>query len=165
MRQLLAVILVSSLIVTTISCRKKAEDSPLGPSNTALGWTGTLARPSGLGSMTVSWPATTAADGNFSGPMTLTYNGVAITIPLVRGMLAGNSSGRQLHIDFNATAGQIVSQPSCQMNGASATPGAGDPFNSPFNTINVALVMFYTGCQNFIGVSNLQETAQLNVTK
>jgi len=163
-RQVLSVTLLTSMLFTVASCNKKGE-SPTGPSDTQSVWTGTLTRPSGLGTMTVSWPATTDANGNFSGPMTLTLNGVSLTIPTFKGGVAGNSSAYKIHIEFTANTGEIAALPSCKMNGASTTPDAGDPFTSPYDTINVAVQMFYTGCSAFIGSLNVQETAQLNVTK
>jgi hypothetical protein len=164
MKSALRVALALLVVGSVASCKKK-NNSPTGPSNTQSAWTGTLTRPGGSGTMTVSWPTTTDADGNFSGPMTLTLNGVSFTIPTVRGGLAGNSSGYSIHISFTATTGEIASQPTCSMNGSSAASGAGDPFPSPYNVINVTLTTFTTGCQALFGSSNTQETWQLNITK
>ena len=147
-------------------CKKK-NDNPAGPGNTSSTWTGTLTRPTGLGVITVNWPAVTDSDGGrFSGPLTLTFNGVTITTTTGQGNTAGNSSnGYTLHVDFHANQGEIASLPTCSVHASSLNDDS-NTFPSPYKTINIAMNVQFNGCGAFIGNNLLvNETQQLNLTK
>jgi hypothetical protein len=167
MRRALPAVLMVTMLFSVASCNKGSNttSSPTGPSNSTSAWTGTITRPSGQGTMTVSWNPTTDSNGKMTGPMTLTYKGVAVTIPTMEVILAGNSSGYTIHVDFTAFTGQIPAYPTCSINAASLTSGAGDPFPSPYNSINVALDSFYNSCAGFIDAGSIHETTQLTISK
>src|SRR5262245_13076061 len=93
MRTTLHLCLVFLVACSVGSCKKK-NDNPAGPTNTASAWTGTLTRPTGLGTITVSWPSTSVEEGGvqkFKGPMTLTFNGTSVTVPEAQAIPSGNN--------------------------------------------------------------------------
>ena len=169
MRNFLSAVLVFVVLCSAASCKKK-NANPAGPTNTASAWTGTLTRPSGLGTITVNWPSTSVDDGGiqkFSGPMTLTFNGVSVTVPEAQGIPSGNSSsGFDIHVDF--TANQIASIPTCSIHANNASASSADPFPSPHTSINTLMDVRLNGCVGFIGATTqslVRENQQMSLTK
>lgn len=169
MQSAVRLLLILVVVFSVGGCKKKESANPAGPTNTPTAWTGTLTRPSGLGTITVSWASTSVDEGGvqaFKGPMTLTFNGVSVTVPDAQGIPGGNSSkGYDIHVDFHANQGQIASIPTCSIHAANASASSSDPFPSPYTSINALMDVQFNGCP-FIG-SNLlvRENQQLSLTK
>ena len=99
--------------------------------------------------------------------MTLTNNGVSLTVPGRASASGNNSNGYDLHFSINTNPGDIVGFPGCSVR---ASPSGALPrFTAPYKTIAITLQISYAGCNAFIEpppLSNfLQETVQLNISK
>jgi hypothetical protein len=167
-------VLAVCVLFANISCSgSNSAGSPVAPGSTVLqgSWTGTLTRPAGLPAIgVVRWEPTQAGDYSLTGPITLTNNGMSVTIK-AQGNVAGNdNSGYTIHMSFQSNSGDISALPNCAIRGNTNGAQAGDPFPKPFNSITVpSFSISYAGCRGFIDVSGLgdfvQETAQLSLTK
>lgn len=143
-----------------------SSNSPTSPSATTSGlWTGTLTRPSGLGTLALSWQASKTDEG-LSGPLTLTNGNVSMTVQ-AKGNTAGNdSNGYTLHMQFNSNAGDSPSIPTCSVRGNSQ--GTADSFSSPYSRITVAsFSVQYNACPGLIVPTQpfVQEVVQLSLSK
>jgi hypothetical protein len=169
-RTCLAVI-VSAAVLVAAGCKGGSgnqSNSPTGPSSTTLAgtWTGTLSRPEGLGSLAVRWQVT-QNDFTLTGPLTLTRDGVSVTVP-GRGSVSGNdNSGYRIHMSFMGNPGDTPTLPNCAVRGNVAAP---DPIAQPFTTISTsAFDVDYNQCQGFIDPppqrTLVTESSRLNLTR
>jgi hypothetical protein len=160
-----------------------SSNSPTAPSGSGGtsavtgGWTGTITRPGGLGTLSLRWEAATdpAVDYRIAGPMTLTNGGTSVTVP-AQGNTAGNDrNGYSIHMSFNSELGSTSPDPAvCTVRGNSApVRQEGDPFPQPYRTISVPTFQIsYSGCRGLVdtGYSSpqsnfLQENVQLSLQK
>jgi hypothetical protein len=167
-------VLITTALISSAGCAKLGigGDSPTGPSgsNSLQGtWTGTLSRPNGLASMTVSWQAgAQGSDFGYVGPMTITNGTTTVTAPS-RGSTAGNSnSGYTLYFTINPEQdGPTTGLAGCTVR---ASPSAGSPsLAQPFKNIAITLQVTYNGCSGLVthapGSNFLAETSLLTLTK
>lgn len=160
-------VLVVSALVASVGCSGggNSANSPVSPSNTTLlgVWTGTVTRPAGFPPLSVRWETPTLNDYSLTGPLTLTNgSGVSVTVT-GQGNTAGNDRlGYTIHMSFQSDA---VS-PNCTVRGNTTGSQTGDPFPAPYKSISVpAFNVTYASCGALVGQNNLQETAQLSLTK
>lgn len=134
-------------------------DSPTGPSvkNTNLTgtWTGTLTRPGTLGPISIRWIATQAAgDFRFSGPLSMTYNGVTIDTRLYgttgggRDGATGNTTPITIAFSIKLDQGAAPAFPACSMNSLNIPPN-GVPLTAA-TSLTTSFEMQYNTCQGFI---------------
>jgi len=169
MKTLVSVFLVCVLFATGCT-NSNSTGSPVAPGSTTLQgtWTGTLTRPGGLPAIgVVRWAPTQTGDYSLSGPITLTNNGMSVTIT-AQGNVSGNdNSGYTIHMSFQSNSGDIPALPTCAIRGN--TNAQGDPFPKPFTSISVpSFNISYAGCRGFVDTQVgdfIQETAQLSLTK
>lgn len=162
------------LAICMSGCRGGSGGGPTAPSASggsapASGpWTGTFTRPDGLAPLSVRWEVTveTSPDDLLRGPMTLTNGANSVTVR-ARGNLGGNDrQGYSIHMQLEATRGEIAAFPNCAVIGVTRSEGGGDPFPRPYTSITVSsLELNYNDCLGFIEQRFAREIGRLSLTK
>ena len=171
-RNVLAMVLAC---VLSVSCRGKDESSPTAPSNpqnTNLSgtWTGTMTRPSDLGSISVRWVITQNQE-NLTGPISFTYNGV--TIDAVMTGSWGPSSGEPMIGGFRFERPNRTSLPNCNLVVVNPGNSPGLEFRGFTPTSRTltssTFTIRYDDCQGFVAPdppsTSRQETSQMTLNK
>jgi hypothetical protein len=148
-------LLLAAVVSWTAGCSKlgggsATENSPVGPSsnfNVTGTWTGTLSRPDGS-TVAVRWQAATGSgEGALSGPVTLTYNGVSVTVPGLASVAGNDRSGYTFLLGMMGKPGDTPALPNCYVIGT--TPA--ESFRSPYNSISTSpFDITYNNCSGFI---------------
>jgi len=153
-KNLLAVALMSMAIASCGSNGSSGSDAsspsaPTNPANTNFTgtWTGTLTRPSGLGSISVRWVGTQGDQGVLSGPFSMTYNGATIQASFDGQFGGGSNQPPMIFFRIHLDAGASSVSPSCSIVSNSTISGFGTAATSlTSSTFDVT----YNSCQGFI---------------